>query len=405
MSRARILIVFLVLLTGCSNCEDRAVGWDLQEELPEDRLNNVPINGDPILIDAGFEVDLGGPAVDMGWVPEEVVPDVSFQRALNDRTSLAVDDDGTIWLAYHSCPTQQCLDVQLSMAYKRRGGVWQFEDIKRQDGTFGVNVAVPNEPIVAFLDPTDNTFKAARRVADGEYEFHRFPVTRTGVSDGFDLTPDGERMFFTYANTQGDPVRLFVFSRGEYLSLPNLDIGNAQAALERGLGADGQGNLYLVHRRGRNQDWGVAVFSLEQSAWLGTQYYGGFDPEHPSSLVVWPSGMACIAADDNSRLAVTCGDLMDLDSDIRVAQGERLAGYSSMVGGQDGTLYVAYNDSNDDLRLAKFRADGSIEVETVFVGETYGVSTAIDADDLLVISYYTCTNGSCRLEVISRPQD
>ena len=404
----RLALLACTLLVGCGDCSDRADGWDLNETFDSGGFRTPGLDLGFTIPDATIDPpDEGGAVLDLGWMPEPVVPSVPAQRALNDRTALAVDDDGTIWLGYHACNNPNCSDVDLALAYKERGGVWQFERVKPQDGTFGIDVAIAGQPVSAFLDPTDDTFKAAVRVAPNQYEFHTFPVARTSVSDGLDIARDGDRVFITFANTQGDPVSLFVYSRGEYRPLANLDIGNAQAALERGLRADGRGNLFLLHRRGRNQDWGVARYRLEAGTWDARTYYTPeYDPQHPSSLVVTTEGDVCISGDQNTQLALTCGDMEGLTAKtIEVYDGEFFNGYSSMVQGTDGTLYVAYNNLDNDLRLAKLRTDGSTEIETVFVGETYGVSTAIDKDNLLVISYYTCAAGNCRLEVLSRPQN
>jgi hypothetical protein len=402
-----LAISAFLTVSGCT-CADDNPGWELYE-------------------DFGFEDDLGAPIQDMapdttpdvtvlpendaGWTPEQIEPDIPIEHALNERTSLAVDQNGTVFLGYHRCATRDCSRVFLTVARKPRGGNWTFERVKRQRGTFGIEVANPEEVVAAFLDPTDNTFKVSRRLGANDWEFRTLGVRRTGPSDGLDLTPDSDRMFVTFANERGDPVSLFVMSQGEWSAQPKLDIGaDASAAYERGLKSDGQGNLYLVHRSGPfGSPWGLARYSLRDGEWKERTYYERRPRPRPSSFVVTEGGELCIAGDvNNSTLTVTCGDMTNLERDRwdleeEVALGA--GGYSSMLEGSDGSLYVAYpSEGNTELRLARKTPGDQWSFETVFEKNAFGVSTVIDSEDLLVISYYTCEQSRCALEVISRPQ-
>lgn len=393
------LIALAATLSNCT-CSDPNPGWEFAEDFgltePDPPIEDMPVSED-------FEQP-----PDM-WEPTEVVSNIPLSHALNERTSLAVDQNGTLYLGYHSCTSRDCADVDLVIARRPRGGDWTHETVKPQRGTFGIEVANPEEVVAAFLDPIDNTFKVARRLAPNDFELRTLGVRRTGISDGLDITPDGERMFVTFANERGDPVGLFVLAQGEWRGLQNLDIGDASAAYERGLGSDGQGNLYLVHRNGSlGAPWGLARYSLRDGEWKERVYYER-DSLRPSSFVVKRDGQLCIAGDiNNASLTVTCGDMLDLersrwDLDENVALGA--GGYSSMLEGSDTSLYVAYpTNNNTELRLAKKAPDDDWSFQTVFEKNAYGVSTIIDSRDLLVMSYYTCGGQNCTLEVTSRPQ-
>lgn len=398
----------MLFASSSCQCSDNDPGWELYEdvELREDV--------GPPPADVGFDlpepVDMFDPPDE--WVPEEIVENVPLTHALNERTSLAVDENGTIFLGYHACASQQCDEVYLTIARKARGRGWTYERVKRQEGTFGIDVARPEEVVAAFLDPTDNSFKVARRISPNQYEFRSFAVRRTGRGDGLDIAHDADRMFATFANERGDPVSLFVLSQNQWRGLETLDIGaDASAAYERGLAADGQGNLYLIHRGGPfGSPWGLARYSLTEGAWLERTYYDGIVRPRPSSFLIREeTGELCIAGDTATELVVTCGDMDDLARN-RWSLGETVAlgsgGYSSMLEGSDGSLYVAYPvGGNTELRLARKAPNDDIwTFETVFEKNAYGVSTVIDKDDLLVISYYTCGAQNCSLEVISRPQ-
>lgn len=401
MKHVHLAVAALLTVSSCT-CSDPNEGWQFQEDF---ELPPPPV----VIPDIGADVDFALPP-DADWVPEEIVENVPLSHALNERTSLAVDANGTVYLGFHRCTTRDCNDVDLVIARRARGRDWTFETVKPQRGTFGIEVANPEEVVAAFLDPTDNTFKVARRLAPGDFEFRTMGVRRTGISDGLDITPDGERMFVTFANERGDPVSLFVLAQGDWRGLQSLDIGDASAAYERGLGSDDQGNLYLVHRNGSfGAPWGLARYSLRDGEWKERTYYRREPRPRPSSFVVTRDGELCIAGDVNDwELVVTCGDMVDLERN-RWDLGEDVAlgagGYSSMLEGRDGSLYVAYpSQGNTQLRLAKKAPDDTWTFETVFEKNAYGVSTIIDSRDLLMISYYTCGPTNCTLETISRPQ-
>lgn len=397
--------ILTLLATSSCQCADENPGWELYEDIGLAEDLPAPVEDLP---DAPPDLP---PLTDTGWQPEEIVDNIPLSHALNERTSLAVDSAGTVYLGFHRCQTRDCDQVDLTMARRARGGQWTYETVKRQRGTFGIEVANPEQVVAAFLDHTDNTFKVAKRSGANLWEFNALGVRRTGPSDGLDITPDADRMFVTFANERGDPVSLFVHSQDEWRALQTLDIGEASAAYERGLASDNQGNLYLVHRGGPEPSpWGVARYSLRDGEWRERTYYQDMPRPRPSSLVVTRERKLCIAGDvANLWLTVTCGDMTNLERE-RWQLEEEVAlgagGYSSMLEGTDGSLYVAYpSQSNTALRLARKRPDSNRwNAETVFEKNAYGVSTIIDHDDLLMISYYTCGLQNCSLEVISRVQ-
>lgn len=401
----RLTCVALFFCFSSCTCADEHGPWDLVEPYGD---AGVDVSES---VDSTFTLDLADdvPPPPDEWVPDEVVTDVPMSHALNERTSLTVDANGTLFLGYHACHNARCSNPSLVIARRQRGGEWTHETVKSQRGTFGIAVSQPEHPIAAFLDPTDNTFKVARRDAPNRYDIRTLGVRRTGVSDGLDLTPDAGRMFVTFANERGDPVSLFVHAQGSWRALENLDIADASAAYERGLGADDEGNMYLVHRNGSfGSPWGLARYSLAEGHW-GERAYFQSSALRPSSLVVKRDGELCLASDIfNSELVVTCGDMdnlersrWDLGEDVALGSG----GYSSMLEGSDGSLFVAYpTNFNTELRLARKNPSDVWDVQTVFNKNAYGVSTVIDQRDLLVISYYTCGSATCSLEVISRPQ-
>jgi hypothetical protein len=402
-----IAVLGLISSQGCT-CLDDPEPWTFEE-----RLDDPDAAGD-----AAIDADVGEDASDMEVEPpipgpsdETVVEGVPREFAGRERTSLAVDDRGTVWLGYHRCIDDFCDRTMLTLANRRRGESWRYEDIQEQRGTFGVDVAVNGRPVAAYLSPLDNTFKVARRTAGVEkFEVRTLGVRRTGPSDGLDLARDGDRIFVTFANQQ-DPVSTFVLEDGAWSVVDSLDVRDASAAYERGLRADGDGNLFLVHQGGTGQPFGIAQFSLERDEWIDRTYYAD-STLRPSSLVVTRDKRLCMAghvADFSGNpygfIGFSCGDMSDLAQEFQTFRGEPTTDYSSMLEGNDGTLYVAFNDaSRAALRLGRRFTDGTWQFEDIYDGTTFGVSTVIDKDDLLIISFYDCDGPRCDLKVITRPQ-
>jgi hypothetical protein len=392
-------------LSGC-NCEDPAEpGWEFQEELREPDL------GPDLAPD--MEVDMG---VDMPeipeepWVPEKVIEDVPFEHALNDRTSLVVDVRGTIWLGYHACNDLACSDPKLVVARKPKGGEWTYEEVDDQQGTFGID-AFGQIPYAAYLSEENDAFMVAMRDFGPEanaagWSHEIMPVTYTGRYDGLDLTHESGRLFVSFANSVGDPIWFFTMDLQQrelsWEPLERLSVGRAQAALERGLQSDGDGGLYLVHRRGRGGAYGVARYDLDRAEWDEQVYFDERDYV-VSSLVVTRENRLCMSGESpGGRLQFTCGDMESLTRENIIFDDQPVASYNSLIEGTDGSLVIAFNfGDNEQLRVGR-RSPGEsdFDFEVAFDGPSYGVSTALDTENKLLVSYYTCENRRCSLELL-----
>lgn len=430
VSRLLIASWLLVLpLSGC-HCEDErdtAQPWTLGEppdpnapvdmadaapDLPRDTPPDLPEDmapedmGQDLGQDLGRDMDIVIPP-EIPW-EREVVEEVTEEQALTDRTSLGVGDDGIIWLGYHSCGADlRCTNPQLAVARREpRSAGWAKEQVTPQSGTFGLDVW-GTQPFVAYLDDRNREFRVGRRGANGQWSLRALDVTYTGIYDGLDITHDGQRVYVTFANDISDPVALFALDMtragADWFKLQSLDVGPASAALERGLHADGNGNLFLVHRAGDIDPYGVARFRLQDNLWDRNTYFSNAQ-QIVSSMVAIPNGDLCIASTLDGVVTVSCGTIRDLERQVEPLANERTTTYSSMIRGRDGSLILAYNyRQNEALRVARRYPNGQWDIRTVFDGPSYGVSTAIDTENKLVISYYTCRQQRCTLEVLRQP--
>lgn len=410
-------------LSGC-NCEDETedVPWELTDPFPEDMLPDMLPDMAPDMEEPDMAPDLSPDMAPVVIPPEipwerEVIQEVERQQALNDRTSLDVGDDGTVWLGFHSCDDRFCSDPNLSVAIERQGErSWRIENIARQEGTFGL-IVYGEQPWVAYLDELHGEFRVGVRngagTGPGAWQKRALPVSFTGAYDGLDLTHDDSRIYVTFASSLQTPVDLFAADmtrpNPEFIPLAKLDVQEASAALERGLAADGEGNLFLVHRDGPTGPYGVARYKLRDNIWDRQSYYDS-PSITVSSMLVRRDGDVCMSNTveggfvGDGTFEVTCGRLNNLRRQVWRYDSETVSSYTSMLEGRDGSLIIAYNaGGNSRLRVARRYPDGQWDFRTVFNGSSYGVSTAIDTDNRLLISYYTCDGGTCTLEMLRQP--
>lgn len=429
----RLLVFIAIFPFAACECEDELEGpWSLSEDRPDADVADLGPDAD---LDLAPDADLDlapdlAPDLppDMPDLPPDLPPDmviepeplpvgpwepevieVVFQeQALTDRSSAGVGQDGMVWVGYHSCDDASCDDPWLTVASDVAPRTWRKEKVARQWGTFGLDVW-RSEPVVAYLDHVNSRFAVARRTNNTRTPWapERLPVDYTGEFDGLDLAHDPTRMFVTFANRDGDPVALFARDMTQPASawarLRSLDVGRASAALERGLNADDIGNLFLVHRDGEFGPYGVARFKARDNIWDRQRYLPSADLT-VSSMVARPNGDICmISTDSAQRLVLTCGTMSKLDRDVYQV-GDTTSSYSSLIEGLDGSLMIAYNSGNNGaLRVWRLYPDGHTERRDVFAGPSYGVSTTLDRSNRLVISYYTCRDQRCTLELIRQP--
>lgn len=428
-----LLLAFLMPLAGC-NCQgDYDSGWVLEDDWPFE-ADVVDATPGP---DVAAEPDAVGPpdtwpqadireddvretdAHEEPWQPEEVEPSIPGTHALTDRTSLAVDPEGTLWLGYHACNDYECSRPMLRVVHKKIGQDWVGEDIRAHEGIFGVSVVKPGEPLIAYPDSFEAVYRADLRAPNGQWRTHTFDVPR-GSSlqyDGFDIAQDGDSYFISFAPNDAPEVSFYGLNvrdaQPRWKRLQPLQIRNSQAAMERGLRADRGNSVYLVNRNGSTGLYGVYRYDETINRWpQSVEFDAAWEDLFVHSLYITRDYRLCmsgsLSATDvyaSTSLMVTCGSMFDLTQEVHVFGEELLSPEhpSSIIEGTDGTLYVAYNPrGNRELRVASKRpGESRWKIETAWDGPSYGVSTAIDLAGDLVISFYTCDElDRCSLKVV-----
>lgn len=423
------LAVFtLSSLSGCSCEEALDSEWDLQDRWPTEDAGAGDTMGDAVLDDAITQGDSAGEEVDgdapiIPWEPEEVEPEIPYGHALTDRTSLAVDPAGTLWLGYHFCDDAACSAPMLRVVHKKVGQDWVGEDIAIHEGIFGISVIHPDAPIIAYPDSFDPVYRVAMRSGENQWDSYEFPVARSAqpAYDGFDITQNGRSYFISFAPHSAPGVSLFSYDTAsaspQWQQRRSLEVQNSQAAMERGLRADRDGSVYLVNQSGVSGVYGVYRYDSELDRWPQSVELESYSDLFVHSLVITRDFGLCMSGNYQNintahghGLMVTCGSMYDLSMDVKIFGNEPLAPEhpSSIIEGHDGTLYVAFNPpGNRELRVAS-RPPNAREwtVETVYDGPSYGISTAIDLSGDLVISFYTCDDASrCSLKVLWETPD
>ncbi len=434
MASHRLLWLLLLLPLASCDCSDQDFArWDFFEPYEDaenifDADNDVGIDVDEdifepedIVEESDIDIDFDAePEVPDTWVPPDVerdtdwnegewtaeIVDSNFSRshALNDRTSIVVDDDGTMWLGYHSCSDMFCSKPELTVARRPVGQGWDRKNVQSHSGIFGLEVINPEEPIAVYPDPNDNYLKVAQRTAAGAWNVESLDI-RGGGDDGFDVTRDRARFYVSFANRLTSTVDFLVYNTASaaprWQRLPQLTEAYS-AAFERGLSADNKFNLYLVHRRSQSGAYGLARYSLSENKWIQRSYLP--DDHLVSSLLIRRNGDLCMSSSTaGGTLIVTCGDMQNLTRERKVFSGESVTYYSSMVEGADGTLFVAYhNQANNSLRVARRTHNGQWTSETAFASDAYGVSTAVNDREEIALSFYTCEATRCSVQVLEK---
>lgn len=346
------------------------------------------------------------------WQPEEVLPEIECRDALNDRTSLIVDSDGTLWLGYHHFRGENCRNPTLVVAHKRVGGEWVEEDLQPHNDIFGLSTINPGRPIAVYPDTDAGTFKASHRMGDQDWRTHVFDIGDREVQtgDGFDVTQDGTSFWVTFAGDGASEVNLFEYdlssaSRSRWTERAPLEVEDPRAAMARGLRAGSSDSVYLVHRSARRDRFGLARYDKNSDMWPERGYFGDRDADaRVHSFAISSEFGLCMSSRIFTRLLVTCGDLSNLERSRMMFDTQSIPqSYpSSIIEGRNGTLYVAFHPSdNSELRVAKLPPGGNWSIRTVFDGPAYGVSTAIDTSGKLVLGFYTCDETDrCSLKVL-----
>ena len=434
--KTRYLLIGIIVLSmgsGSCTCHDGAYGepWELTEEFENEGDGAVDFDADDTGVDTSDTTDIGPDTSDTSdtldtrdtedvpdtepedpWEPIDVDPSVPFQNALTDRTSLAIDENGTFWLGFHTCDTRDCSDSTLAVARKPQGEEWTVEEIERHSGIFGLEIMEPERPVVVFTQDLDDSFKSATRLGEPSWAVRQFPVVRNGRGDGFDITHDEERFYVTFAGDGAPQVELFTRPQGaspdDWVRRDSLAVRDPQAAMERGFRADTNGSAYLVHRSDSQGTYGISRYDFGLDRWPQSEYLDEYDSIFVHSFYITDDFRLCQSGNFQDELVVMCGSMFDLTADSRHFRTEHLAPRhpSSIIEGDDGTLYVAYNpEGNDELRVARLRPGRSWttgwETITVYDGPSYGVSTAIGLNGDLAISFYTCDdNDVCSLKLV-----
>lgn len=427
-----LLPAFVVLLpfAGCQ-CSDEvpagpwsfdgpdALGPDVDDPPPPEDTDDFPPE------------DVGDITID-AWQPEDVVSDVKCENALDDRTSLIVDREGTTWVAFHKYRSDDCEGrPTLVVARKPVGGTWVEEDIQPHAGIFGINSIEPGNPVVVYPDARNprrtsqtgsGTFRAAHREGPRDWRVRELDIGNQVVEtgDGFDVTEDGDSFWATFAKDNGQMVRLYEYDttapNAEWNGRNPLPIADPRPAVARGLRAGPDDGVYLVFREDSNADppppFGVAKYDKSIDRWTDRALLEDVDRQtRTHSLVLRNQGGICLANRHLTAeyLLVTCGTMDDLDRDQQHFRTETIPEWrpASITEGNDGTLYVAFHPpTEDELRLAKREPGESWSTQTIYDRAASGVSTAIDQTGDLVLAFYTRTeSGRYALKVLRERPD
>lgn len=337
------------------------------------------------------------------WTAEVIEEGIPRFFADNDRTDVMVDRQGTVWLGYHRCETSQCLNPQLIVGHRRVGEsdfIW--EHIDSHSGLFGLEIIEADRPIVIYMDGAQGKLKAASREGSNRWLIEELPVQSVGSFDGFDVSRDRARYYVSHASQERRNIQFFTYNTASpapyWRRLPPIENASS-AAYERGLRAGNAMNFYLVHRDPFD-DYILSEYDLGRDQW--TRSSDSF-PGPISSLLVRQNGEICTVGPSFGDLLVTCGSFEHPLSEQERIHGRSVYYLSSLIEARDQSLFVAYHDAADQaLWVGRRPSGGTWTTESVYDGETFGASTAIDHRDHILLSFYHCTSSSCAVRLLER---
>ncbi len=288
---AAVLVGSFAFLEACT-CNDDLDGIWTFEEPYDDAGGPIDVGepNDPDDWDWAFpdeEIEPDPPEwEETRWVTEVIEDGVPRSFADNDRTSVFIDRDGTVWLGYHRCYDPLCSNPILVVGHRLANQTeWVWEEIEPHSGLFGLQGIVAGYPIVVYLDAAAGELKAASRIGEGQWLIESLPVGHATAMDGFDVSRDHTRFYVSHAPSSSDTIDFFTYNIAAaypvWRRLQPLD-GARSAAYERGLKGGNQMNFFLVHR----DTWGsylLSEYDLGTDTW--TRSTGQF-PHAISSLLV-----------------------------------------------------------------------------------------------------------------------
>ena len=380
--------------------DDVGVGEDvgvIEEEEPED-----PEDWDWAFPDPEIEPD-PPEWEETRWEVEVIEGAIPRSFADNDRTSVIVDRAGTVWLGYHRCGDPSCLDPELVVGHRRAGQQnWVWEVIEGHRGLFGLEIIEADRPMVVYLQALSRELRVAMRQANGRWVIEPIPVEDADGADGFDVSRDRARFYVSHASRSRGNIEFFEYNTAAVVPFwrrlrPRE--GARSAAYERGLRGGNRLNFYLVHQD-IESGYRLSEYDLGGDEWVrsSAQFPGAL-----SSLLVRQNGEICTAGPASGFLRVTCGSFEEpLEREERL-HGRSVYYLSSMIENRAQTLFVAYHDDlRKDLHVARKVEGQEWKTENVEAGETFGISTAVDHRDHLLMSYYYCESSICEVRLMER---
>lgn len=414
-----VLVGFsLSTLEGCLCHDDEEYIWlfdepeDPEEEDPEEPIREPepPLEEpeDPTDWDWAFpdpEIEPEPPQwEETEWEIEVVAENIPRSFASDDRTSVIVDRQGTVWLGYHRCEDPFCMEPSELVVGHRRVGQTTFtwERIEAHSGLFGLAVIDANEPIVIYLHQQSRELRAALRQPNGRWLIEALPVESADAFDGFDVSRDRARFYVSHASHSRRRIEFFEYNTAAPVPLwrrlqPRENARSA--AYERGLRGGNQLNFFLVHRDG-NDEYRLSEYDLGRDEWTRSSvtYPGAI-----SSLLVRQNQDICTAGPTVGGLRATCGSFDSPLSFNQVLHNRGVYYLSSLIENRAEDLFIAYHDgATQNLHLARKPAGGSFSTEELHPGETFGISTAIDHRDHLLMSFYYCPGSFCEIRLLER---
>lgn len=335
---------------------------------------------------------------------------VELVTSLDDsggETEIVVANDGTQWLAYHTCVSERCRERALMLARRPIGGDWSIEQVaEAQVYDFALSLDADQRPMLSYVDGDEWTLFVANPNSDGTFEMTPLDTRCGSNGDVVRTLSSRTHRYVLHSNgLREDPIVLYRSDENSWSRVTTLDFSSAGVAPD-GLTEDAEGWLWMTYRT--IDELAVVAYEPATDTWRGPWIIGPRDGFWLSSVEVMGDMSVCVSGARDNRLVVLCAAGPEPTSWVEeTVPDQQVFGFNRLIQTDNGAAVVAFDHwSHEELRVV-WRAPRatSWSLETVAATPGYGISMTTTPDGLPVISFLTCDDQGCAVAVATRLHD
>ncbi|MDD4390849.1 MAG: S-layer homology domain-containing protein [Eubacteriales bacterium] len=357
-------------------------------------LTLLPVLTRPVVASATDEPT----AVDVwGWDP---LGDAGFSAGWADYISLAIDSDGTPYVAYQDAGNSYRLTVM-----KYNGTAWEMVGGPASESSpLYISIAIDSDgvPYVAYADWGNSYKTTVKRYNGTAWEMvGGEPVSEGSAYHTSIAISGGGTPYVAYAATDtGGKVKMYNVDANEWQTVGTNDVSDGLADYISLAIAD-DGSLYTACADRENSSIPIVKkYNVDANEW---QTVGGISTgaAECTSIAIDSDGTPYVAYRDESNSYKATVKAYNGEAWVTVGGSSVSADgavSTSIAIDSDGTPYVAYQDQSNSNKATVKAYNGEAWVtvggSSVSAGEAYFTSIVIDSDGTPYVAYKDADNGS-----------